>query len=62
MKYIVTATYNCSGINTVTTVVEAESEEEAIELMKEGNGDVISEEPDIMIEGNPYDIEVEVSE
>lgn len=60
MEYLVTATYEATGKTTITVAIEAESKEEAIELMKEG--EFIEEVPELQINGNPYNIEVEVNE
>lgn len=62
MEYLVTATYEATGKTTITVAIEAESKEEAIELMREGDGEFIEEVPELQINGNPYNIEVEVNE
>lgn len=63
MKYLVNMVYKCKGKSYLTYEVEAESEDEAIELAK--NGEVISIDEcldDVQLVGKPESISVEEDE
>lgn len=63
MKYLVNMVYKCKGRSYLTCVVEAESEDEAIELAK--NDEVISTDEfidDVQLVGKPESISVEEDE
>lgn len=59
MRYLVNMVYKCKGKSYLTYEVDAESEDEAIELAKVG--EVISTEffDDTQLEGEPESIDVE---
>lgn len=63
MRYLVNMVYKCKGKSYLTYEVEAESEDEAIELAKVG--EVISTDEffdDVQLEGEPESISVEEDE
>lgn len=63
MKYLVNMVYKCKGRSYLTCVVDAESEDEAIQLALDGA--VISTDEcfdDIQLEGKPESIDVEEDE
>lgn len=63
MRYLVNMVYKCKGRSYLTCEVEAESEDEAIELAKVG--EVISTDEffdDVQLEGEPESISVEEDE
>lgn len=63
MRYLVNMVYKCKGKSCLTYEVEAESEDEAIELAKVG--EVISTDEffdDVQLEGEPESISVEEDE
>ena len=63
MRYLVNMVYKCKGKSYLTYEVDAESEDEAIELAKVG--EVISTDEffdDVQLEGEPESISVEEDE
>lgn len=63
MKYLVYMVYKCRGKSYLTYEVDAESEDEAIELAKAGNVNSVDEYfDDVQLEGEPESIDVEEDE
>lgn len=63
MRYLVNMVYKCKGTSYLTYEIEAESEDEAIELARVGS--VISTDEyfdDVQLEGEPESIDVEENE
>lgn len=63
MRYLVNMVYKCKGKSYLTYEVDAESEDEAIELARIGS--VISTDEyfdDVQLEGEPESIDVEENE